>query len=162
MALGLQAPASVVPGLSQAPHKVLVALRIRLLDTLVRNKGPPPNHDSLSSYLVRLARLGGDLARTQDPQPGNTVVWRGMSRLTDIAIGFTLGAQLVGNWKDGLPLTIERLFNSTAQARGRWLPCVQRRETRRRAGEPRGHTGSKVPPPRKAHRPMSVIGRCFG
>lgn len=51
----------------------------------------------LSCYLVSMAQLGGYLARAQDPQPGNTVVWRGMSRLTDIAIVFTLGAQLLAN-----------------------------------------------------------------
>ncbi|MDX6463874.1 MAG: hypothetical protein QOE55_7571, partial [Acidobacteriaceae bacterium] len=40
---------------------------------------------------------GGYLARSHDPPPGNMVVWRGLSRLTDIQVGFLLGAQLVGN-----------------------------------------------------------------
>ena len=52
---------------------------------------------TLSSYLIRMAQLGGYLARASDPPPGNTVIWRGMSHLTNIEIGFTLGAQLVGN-----------------------------------------------------------------
>jgi hypothetical protein len=30
------------------------------------------------------------LARTRDPPPGNTVIWRGLSRLTDIALGAKL------------------------------------------------------------------------
>jgi DNA topoisomerase-3 len=37
------------------------------------------------------------LARAKDPPPGNAVMWRGMSRLTDIELGFFIGAQLVGN-----------------------------------------------------------------
>lgn len=44
-----------------------------------------------------LARLGGYLARSKDPPPGNTVMWRGLTRLTDIQLGFILGTQLVGN-----------------------------------------------------------------
>ena len=57
--------------------------------------GPPGN--SLSLYLTKLARLGGYLARAKDPPPGNIVMWRGLSRLTDIQLGFLIGAQLVGN-----------------------------------------------------------------
>ena len=51
---------------------------------------------SLSFYIIKLARLGGYLARTGDPPPGNTVMWRGLSRLTDIELGFN-AAKLVGN-----------------------------------------------------------------
>jgi hypothetical protein len=32
-------------------------------------------------------RLGGYLARANDPPPGNTVMWRGRSRLMDIKLG---------------------------------------------------------------------------
>jgi hypothetical protein len=74
-------------------------LEIRLLQQLVplekisTHARPPP----LQSSLLRLARLGGYLNRRNDAPPGNTVIWRGMARLTDIEIGFQLGAQLVGN-----------------------------------------------------------------
>ena len=48
---------------------------------------------TLSSYLIKLARLGGYLARTsEDPPPGNTAMWRGLSRLSDIALGATLAS----------------------------------------------------------------------
>jgi hypothetical protein len=50
----------------------------------------PPHAKTLSSYLIKVARLGGYLARTRDPPPGNTVLWRGLSRLTDIALGAKL------------------------------------------------------------------------
>jgi len=47
-------------------------------------------------YIVKLARLGGYLARAGDPPPGNKVMWRGLCRLTDIQVGFE-AARDVGN-----------------------------------------------------------------
>jgi hypothetical protein len=38
--------------------------------------------------IIKVARLGGYLALTNDPLPGNIVMWRGLSRLTDIVMGF--------------------------------------------------------------------------
>lgn len=49
------------------------------------------------SYLIKVARLGGYLARAHDPPPGNKVIWRGLTRLTDIELGAIIGAQLMGN-----------------------------------------------------------------
>jgi hypothetical protein len=51
---------------------------------------------SLPFYITKLARLGGYLARSGDPPPGNRVMWRGLCRLTDIELGFH-AAKLVGN-----------------------------------------------------------------
>lgn len=51
---------------------------------------------TVGRFLIRLAKLGGYLDRTRDPPPGNMVLWRGMARLTDIHLGFTL-AKDVGN-----------------------------------------------------------------
>jgi hypothetical protein len=68
-----------------------------LLDELVPDKHPTPCEPSISHYVVKLARLGGYLARAHDPPPGNTVIWRGLSRLTDIELGIMIGVQLVGN-----------------------------------------------------------------
>jgi hypothetical protein len=45
----------------------------------------------ISHYITNIARLGGYLARAHDSPPGNTVLWRGFARLTDIHLGFTLG-----------------------------------------------------------------------
>jgi hypothetical protein len=53
--------------------------------------------EALSRYLIKLAQLGGYLARSSDPPPGNMVIWRGLSRLVDIELGAMIGAQLVGN-----------------------------------------------------------------
>jgi Transposase DNA-binding len=42
-------------------------------------------------------RLGGYLVCASDPPPGNKVIWKGLSRLTDIELGAIIGARLVGN-----------------------------------------------------------------
>jgi hypothetical protein len=52
---------------------------------------------SLKSRLTQLARLGGYLNHTGDGPPGNIVMRRGMSRLTDIELGFQMAMENVGN-----------------------------------------------------------------
>jgi transposase-like protein len=69
----------------------------QLLDHLVPDPAKASSKKkSLSSYIVKVARLGGYLARATDSPPGNMVMWRGLSRLTDIMLGFE-AAKLVGN-----------------------------------------------------------------
>jgi len=73
-------------------------IEMKLLDHLLPDKNPTTSRaGTLSSYLVKIARLGGYLARASDPPPGNIVMWRGLSRLTDIKLGATIGAELMGN-----------------------------------------------------------------
>jgi hypothetical protein len=84
-----------------APHaKPMLALtrtEIALLDHLVKDKDKkPPQRKDLHNYLTKIARLGGYLARANDPPPGNTVMWRGLSRLTDLELGATIGAENCG------------------------------------------------------------------
>jgi len=78
------------------PALALTDDEIGLLDHLVKDKSRKPPR-TLSHYLTKIARLGGYLARANDPPPGNTVMWRGLSRLTDIELGAIIGARLVGN-----------------------------------------------------------------
>jgi hypothetical protein len=78
------------------PTLALTTTEISVLDRLVNDK-PQARRKTLSHYLTKIARLGGYLARANDPPPGNTVVWRGLSRLTDIALGTLVGAEIVGN-----------------------------------------------------------------
>lgn len=52
---------------------------------------------TVSHYLVAIAKLGGYLGRTNDPPPGNMVLWRGLTRLTDIHLGYELHNRVVGN-----------------------------------------------------------------
>ena len=79
------------------PNLALTGNEIRLLDLLVPDKNKPPDRKSVSRYLTKIARLGGYLARANDPPPGNIVMWRGLSRLTDIEFGAFAGAKIVGN-----------------------------------------------------------------
>jgi hypothetical protein len=83
------------PNLS--PEVAFTEMELWLLDELVQDKDNAHPSKNLTTYLTKLARLGGYLARAHDPPPGNTVMWRGLSRLTDIQSGATIGAQLVGN-----------------------------------------------------------------
>jgi Transposase DNA-binding len=78
------------------PTLALTEIEIAVLDRLVNDR-PHAQRKTLSHYLTKIARLGGYLARANDPPPGNTVVWRGLSRLTDIALGAMVGAEIVGN-----------------------------------------------------------------
>jgi len=69
----------------------------RLLDHLIPDRGKHcAKKKSLPSYITKVARLGGYLARASDPPPGNIVMWRGLSRFTDIELGFAT-ARHVGN-----------------------------------------------------------------
>lgn len=82
-----------------SPSIAFTVLEVDLLGRLVpdrkraKSRAPP----SLASCVMRLARLGGYLDRAGDAPPGNMVIWRGLSRLTDIELGFLLGVQHVGN-----------------------------------------------------------------
>ncbi len=51
----------------------------------------------MRSALTQLARLSGYLARTSDSQLSDTVIWRCLSRLTDIELGYFLGTKNVAN-----------------------------------------------------------------
>jgi len=75
---------------------VFTPLELQLLDRLHKHGADPPAK-YLSAHIIKLARLGGYLARAHDRPPGNTVVWRGISRLTDIQLGFLLGTRIMGN-----------------------------------------------------------------
>lgn len=75
----------------------LTPIEIHWLDQGVKNKrkpgGPAP---PLNHYLRVIAQLGGYLARPTDPPPGNTVMWRGLQRLTDMQIGFHFASLICG------------------------------------------------------------------
>src|SRR3982751_1780577 len=75
-----------------SPRLALTEGEMCLLDRMAgrpSNRSPPTTP---SNYLTQIARLGGYLARASDPPPGNTVMWRGWSRLMEIK----LGAAIVG------------------------------------------------------------------
>ena len=80
------------------PEVALTSLEVQILDRLVPDKcASKRSQETLGSYLTKIAKLGGYLARKKDRPPGNIVMWRGLSRLTDIKLGVTLGTELMGN-----------------------------------------------------------------
>ena len=81
------------------PTVALTDEEIVILDRLIGDAGNRRTQPgTLIFYLTKLARLGGYLARAADPPPGNTVVWRGLTRLTDIKLGAEIAGDLtVGN-----------------------------------------------------------------
>lgn len=82
-----------------SPSIAFTENEVALLDLLISDTGNrQAKQGTLSFYLIKLARLGGYLARAGDPPPGTIVIWRGLSRLIDIEIGAEVGASaLVGN-----------------------------------------------------------------
>ncbi|MCP3419869.1 hypothetical protein NLM16_37775 [Bradyrhizobium brasilense] len=64
---------------------------------LVNDESNSKAENALALHLIKIARLDGYLGRASDPPPGNTVMWRGLSRLTDIAPGAMVGGEFVGN-----------------------------------------------------------------
>jgi hypothetical protein len=81
------------------PTLAFTSLEVALLKRLVpvTLDSTPHPRASLNSCVTQLARLGGYLNREGDDPPGNTVIWRGLSRLTDIGIGYLLASQNVGD-----------------------------------------------------------------
>jgi hypothetical protein len=81
----------------QAPATVALSeLEIQLLEKMIKDAGKPVGRKTLGTYLIKLARLGGYLARASDPPPGNMVIWRGLSRLADIQLGAAITTESCG------------------------------------------------------------------
>lgn len=82
-----------------APGAVFTALEIEFLDASRADAGQGIARN-LDFYMMCVARLGGYLARRHDAPPGATILWRGFSRLADLAEGFAIGKTeqtLMGN-----------------------------------------------------------------
>jgi hypothetical protein len=80
-----------------SPDKAFTELDQYLLDELMPAKVGSHPTTSIADYIIKLARLGGYLGCAHDPPPGNTVIWRGLSRLTEIELSIMIGVQFVGN-----------------------------------------------------------------
>jgi hypothetical protein len=81
-----------------APTIALTKVETRVLDLPFPDRSSNQRRPvTLGCYPTKVARLGGYLARAKAPPPGNALMWRGMSQLNDVELGFTIGARVVGN-----------------------------------------------------------------
>ncbi|MFO1210970.1 MAG: IS4 family transposase [Amaricoccus sp.] len=80
------------------PAAVFTDLEIEFLDASCPEAGHAGER-TLDFYMICVARLGGYLARRHDAPPGQTVIWRGFSRLADLVEGFATrkGQKPMGN-----------------------------------------------------------------
>jgi hypothetical protein len=80
---------------------VFTGNELNIIDKLLKPKRHETNQPkSLSNYIRKMAKLGGCLARANDPPPGNLVIWGGFSRLNDIHLGLLLAKGKVGDCKE--------------------------------------------------------------
>lgn len=80
------------------PTLVLTDDECTILDSAIPDRTGAKGHDpTLAKYLSKIARLGGYLARSHDPPPGNIIMWRGWRRLMDISEGYNLARKDMGN-----------------------------------------------------------------
>jgi len=81
-----------------SPEIALTEQEIAVLDQLLENRRPQDAaRRTLSTYVKKIAMLGGYLNRNSDAAPGNIVMWRGLSRLTDVVLGASISSRFVGN-----------------------------------------------------------------
>jgi hypothetical protein len=75
---------------------VFTNTEIRILNHFTGDPERPPAKN-VAHYVIAVAKLGGYLNRKNDGPPGNMVLWRGLTRLTDIHMGFEISKGLMGN-----------------------------------------------------------------
>ncbi|EEF27425.1 conserved hypothetical protein [Ricinus communis] len=80
------------------PDLVFTSSEMELLERVVPDLPLDAQAPPLLRNLIKVARLGGYLARAGDSPPGNTVMWRGMQRLTDIQLGYELALNRSGGY----------------------------------------------------------------
>jgi hypothetical protein len=81
----------------QAPAETaFTSTEIEFLERIVPDLPLTAQAPPLLRNLIKVVRLGGYLGRATDAPPGNTVVWRGMRRLTDIQLGYELALNRSG------------------------------------------------------------------
>jgi hypothetical protein len=82
---------------AHAPAQLAITqTEVELLDRVVKDTPRTAQAPPLLRSLIKLAQLGGYLARANDPPPGNAVMWRGMRRLIDIQLGYELAQEHCG------------------------------------------------------------------
>ncbi len=78
-----------------APEVAFTKEELEILDAVQDNKSNDNiQNKTLYYYLNKVAKLGGYMNRALDPPPGNMVMWRGFSKLTDIKFGFNMAMKM--------------------------------------------------------------------
>ncbi|PHV39214.1 transposase [Janthinobacterium sp. BJB304] len=78
------------------PKMALTPAEIDLLNCSVKDSKRSREQLPLSRYLGKIAQLKGFLARSNESQPRNIVMWRGMRRLADMQRGFNPASERDG------------------------------------------------------------------
>ena len=73
-----------------SPEIALTGNETKILTEMIYAKEKRRRSLRLSDCLLQIAKLGGYLARSGDPPPGNLVMWRGLSRLADMQLEFNM------------------------------------------------------------------------
>jgi len=80
------------------PSEAFTDIEIAALDRLAPKTDVPEFLPStLSHYVTQLAKLGGYLARKGDPPPGHIVMWRGLTRSTDVILEIQIATEVPDN-----------------------------------------------------------------
>ena len=79
-----------------SPVAVFTATAIEILDRAAAGPRRADEARDLDSYPIRVARLGGHLARRHDGPLGTVVTGRGFFRLADLVAGFGIGQTAAG------------------------------------------------------------------
>ena len=78
------------------PSVALTDTEQDLLDRLLPDPSARDKPGKVADYILKIAKLGGYLARAKDRPPGNQVIWRGLRRLADIEVGFLAALKTCG------------------------------------------------------------------
>lgn len=76
---------------------IITDVEKKIIDRVIPDTGCSPKKDTVEHYTIKIAKLGGYLARASDPPPGNNIMWRAIKKLNDIQIGFEIAMEVMGN-----------------------------------------------------------------
>ena len=80
------------------PSLAFTKTEIEILKRQIKSKRQPHSQRKycIDRFVLQVAKLGGYLARANDPPPGNIVIWRGLARLSDMQLGFEMQGDICG------------------------------------------------------------------
>ncbi|MFI0478939.1 MAG: transposase DNA-binding-containing protein [Candidatus Rhabdochlamydia sp.] len=76
------------------PEVAFTKEELEVLDAVPNKSSDNMQNKTLYYYLNKVAKLGGYMNRALDPPPGNMVMWRGFSKLSDIRFGFNMAMKM--------------------------------------------------------------------